>query len=313
VDFALPYLYDSLVMVQSRFTTEQAKPLPLRNIADLVKFTSKANRKVCIMGESATKRYVQSTYPDLQLADVSDLWQALVQIRAGGCVAAIESRVSTEIVLADEANHDMAIVGASFWSVPVGVGVRRLPSGGDGNGSKLPFPSGSNSSLAIVDSLSEQFAALHSSDVMEELEMAYAKKAPTPAAAAGTGTDCAAGEDSLKGNHLTFMVVEDPPFVVRNSDDEGAFSGFIIDSIEEIAKLLGFEYTLKVVESYKSGVDQVTDDSSPADCYWSGYFITEDRLKKNDFTTPFTDTGKVVFASLIASMSASVNARVTKH
>ncbi len=53
-DFTIPYLHDALVMVQSKFTTQVSKPLPLKDLAT----ASKLGAVACVVGQTAMETYL---------------------------------------------------------------------------------------------------------------------------------------------------------------------------------------------------------------------------------------------------------------
>jgi ABC-type amino acid transport substrate-binding protein len=107
---------------------------------------------------------------------------------------------------------------------------------------------------------------------------------------------------SLSVHNVDIILVVDPPYsAVQFTDGKPVYSGYMIDMIEAAADYLGFQYQLHMPSdadpanglygTYGQGQKDVENDSAVGDMYWSGYFITQGRMEKSWFASPYKDLG----------------------
>ncbi|CAI5443721.1 unnamed protein product [Caenorhabditis angaria] len=104
--------------------------------------------------------------------------------------------------------------------------------------------------------------------------------------------------EDLEGLHLRVVVYLEEPFVIKNGENE--YEGFCIDLLNEMAKVLKFNYTIFEVQDGTYGIE---DDHGrwngiigalqrhEADLSLSAVTITYSRAEVVDFTLPFMHLG----------------------
>jgi ABC-type amino acid transport substrate-binding protein len=286
--FTLPYAHDSLVMVRMKFTQPHSKLLPIQTLHDVKNF----NRKACVLVETATDTFIRDNYPGLEIIAGQSFDDLIALVRNGNCTVAVDTRLVVEIAFATPDYCDMEVVGSEFWDANVAGAVRKTL----------------DNAYEVAEAISFEIGLLEDIDYFyEKIETPYILDAEY------------ACKDSGLGHHYTFITVLDPPFVqfddgsltncdgtiTRNATKFGndRFSGYIMSSMAQAAELGRFTYTIELPQendheivpflkgSYQDGIDEVLDNSTAADCYWAGYFITSSRLNQSALTTPFVDTG----------------------
>jgi Ca2+-binding EF-hand superfamily protein/ABC-type amino acid transport substrate-binding protein len=109
---------------------------------------------------------------------------------------------------------------------------------------------------------------------------------------------------ALAGYNVDIVVIVDAPFVMFDASKEGnrRFSGYCIEMVKEAARDLGFDYQLHLPSdasltstpayfgTYGQGELDVLNQTLPVEIFWSGYFITKQRMQVFDMAYPFRST-----------------------
>ncbi|PAV89574.1 hypothetical protein WR25_01791 [Diploscapter pachys] len=104
--------------------------------------------------------------------------------------------------------------------------------------------------------------------------------------------------DNLEGLHLRVVVYLEEPFVMKTS--EGEYIGFCIDLLQEMARILKFNYTIIEVQDGSYGIEDESGrwngiigvlQRHEADLSVSAVTITYSRVEVIDFTLPFMHLG----------------------
>lgn len=112
-----------------------------------------------------------------------------------------------------------------------------------------------------------------------------------------------------------FNVFQQPPFIMRDESSEKGFKGYCIDLLDEIAKLVKFEYTIQEVEDKKFGnmdengewngiVRKLIDKQ--ADIGLGSMSVMAERETVIDFTVPYYDLVGITIMMQLPSTPSSL-------
>ncbi|NLG05851.1 MAG: amino acid ABC transporter substrate-binding protein [Clostridia bacterium] len=79
-----------------------------------------------------------------------------------------------------------------------------------------------------------------------------------------------------------------PPY--GYTDESGAYVGFDLDLAAEVAKRNGWEIKLQAIDWDSKDMEL---SSGSIDCIWNGFTMSEERIDKYEWTTPYVDNSQV--------------------
>lgn len=114
---------------------------------------------------------------------------------------------------------------------------------------------------------------------------------------------------------LKWSYFQQPPFIMRDENSEKGFKGYCIDLLDEIAKLVKFEYTIQEVEDKKFGnmdengewngiVRKLIDKQ--ADIGLGSMSVMAERETVIDFTVPYYDLVGITILMQLPSTPSSL-------
>ncbi|MCR4656868.1 MAG: amino acid ABC transporter substrate-binding protein [Lachnospiraceae bacterium] len=112
-----------------------------------------------------------------------------------------------------------------------------------------------------------------------------------PAATEAASGDAKEAEVPESADDGTFVVGFDasfPPYGYQ--DDDGEYVGFDLDLAGEVAERRGWEIALQPIDWDSKDMEL---ESGTIDCIWNGFTMSEERLDKYEWSTPYVDNSQV--------------------
>lgn len=107
-----------------------------------------------------------------------------------------------------------------------------------------------------------------------------------------TGCNATKTEEVKQDKTKTLVVGLDDTFAPMGfRDDKGELVGFDIDLAKAVAEKIGYEVSFQPIDW---AMKETELNSGNIDCIWNGYSITEERMTKVAFSTPYLDNAQLI-------------------